>query len=42
MGEILDIELPQVEWVILSACNTAGDDGSGQGLTGLARAFFFA
>jgi CHAT domain-containing protein len=42
MGEILDLELPQVEWVILSACNTAGGDGNGQGLTGLARAFFFA
>ena len=42
MSEILDFQLPQVEWVILSACNTAGDDGSGQGLTGLARAFFFA
>ena len=42
MSEILDFRLPQVEWVILSACNTAGDDGSGQGLTGLARAFFFA
>ena len=42
MSEILDFQLPEVEWVILSACNTAGDDGSGQGLTGLARAFFFA
>lgn len=42
MGEILDLELPNVKWVILSACNTAGGDGSGQGLTGLARAFFFA
>jgi CHAT domain-containing protein/Tfp pilus assembly protein PilF len=42
MGEILDFQLPQVEWVILSACNTAGGDGSGQGLSGLARAFFFA
>lgn len=42
MSEILDFQLPQVDWVILSACNTAGSDGSGQGLTGLARAFFFA
>jgi CHAT domain-containing protein len=42
MSEILDFQLPKVDWVILSACNTAGDDGSGQGLTGLARAFFFA
>jgi CHAT domain-containing protein len=28
--------------VILSACNTAADDGSGEGLSGLARAFFYA
>ncbi|MGD9850872.1 MAG: tetratricopeptide repeat protein [Nitrospirales bacterium] len=42
MGEILDFRLPKVDWVILSACNTAGGDGSGQGLSGLARAFFFA
>lgn len=42
MGEILDFQLPKVDWVILSACNTAGGDGSGQGLSGLARAFFFA
>lgn len=42
MGEILEFPLPQVDWVILSACNTAGGDGSGQGLTGLARAFFFS
>ncbi len=42
MGEILEFQLPQVDWVILSACNTAGGDGSGQGLTGLARAFFFS
>jgi len=31
------------DWVILSACNTASDDGKGgQGLSGLARAFFYA
>jgi CHAT domain-containing protein/tetratricopeptide (TPR) repeat protein len=32
------------DWVILSACNTAAGDGSGstQGLSGLARAFFYA
>jgi CHAT domain-containing protein len=32
------------DWVILSACNTAGPDGSlgGESLSGLARAFFFA
>ncbi len=42
MGEILDFQLPNVDWVILSACNTGGDDGNGQGLTGLARLFFYA
>ena len=32
------------EWVVLSACNTAGPDGSlgGESLSGLARAFFYA
>lgn len=32
------------DWVILSACNTAAGDGSygAEGLSGLARAFFFA
>ena len=31
------------DWVILSACNTASADGNGgQGLSGLARAFFYA
>lgn len=31
------------DWVILSACNTAAGDGdSGAGLSGLARAFFYA
>jgi CHAT domain-containing protein len=32
------------DWVILSACNTAAGDGSegAPGLTGLARAFFYA
>ncbi|MEO9562978.1 CHAT domain-containing protein [Parasphingorhabdus sp.] len=31
------------DWVILSACNTASGDGKGApGLSGLARAFFFA
>jgi CHAT domain-containing protein/tetratricopeptide (TPR) repeat protein len=32
------------DWVLLSACNTAGPDGSlaGEGLSGLARAFFYA
>ena len=31
------------DWVLLSACNTAaGEGGSAEGLSGLARAFFFA
>ncbi|MBD1548683.1 CHAT domain-containing protein [Roseibium aggregatum] len=31
------------DWVLLSACNTAAGDGEGaEGLSGLARAFFFA
>jgi len=30
------------DWVILSACNTASSDGSGESLSGLARAFFYA
>lgn len=42
MEDILQLKLPNSDWVILSACNTAGDDGSGESLSGLARAFFFA
>ena len=42
MDEILVLHLPQTEWVVLSACNTAAADNSGEGLSGLARAFFFA
>lgn len=42
MDDILQLKLPHTEWVILSACNTAGDNGSGESLSGLARAFFFA
>jgi CHAT domain-containing protein len=32
------------DWVVLSACNTAADDGTpdGSGLSGLAKAFFYA
>jgi CHAT domain-containing protein/TolA-binding protein len=32
------------DWVVLSACNTAADDGASgaEGLSGLARAFFYA
>lgn len=42
LEEVLQLKLPNTDWVILSACNTAGDDGSGESLSGLARAFFFA
>ena len=42
LEEILRLQLPNTEWVVLSACNTAAGDGSGDGLSGLARAFFFA
>jgi CHAT domain-containing protein/tetratricopeptide (TPR) repeat protein len=43
MSEIASLDL-DAEWVILSACNTAAGDGSSgaAGLSGLARAFFFA
>ena len=38
---LLDLD---ADWVILSACNTAAADGTpgGEGLSGLAKAFFFA
>ena len=42
MEDVVALKLPNTEWVILSACNTAGDNGSGESLSGLARAFFFA
>ncbi|MBS8225414.1 CHAT domain-containing protein [Vannielia litorea] len=42
-SEIADMSL-SAEWVILSACNTAGGDGrpDAEGLSGLARAFLVA
>ena len=41
-SEIAQLDL-NAEWVILSACNTAGGDRPGaQGLSGLAKAFFYA
>lgn len=42
-SEVADLRL-SAEWVILSACNTAGSDGrpDAEGLSGLARAFLYA
>jgi CHAT domain-containing protein len=42
MSDILQINL-DADWVILSACNTAGGGDKGaEALSGLARAFFYA
>ncbi len=42
-SEIAELDL-NADWVVLSACNTAGSDGrpDAEGLSGLARAFLFA
>ncbi|MBL8670719.1 MAG: CHAT domain-containing protein [Alphaproteobacteria bacterium] len=42
-SEVAQLKL-DADWVILSACNTAAPDGSptAEGLSGLAKAFFFA
>jgi CHAT domain-containing protein len=42
-SEVADLKL-SANWVILSACNTAGGDGrpDAEGLSGLARAFLYA
>lgn len=42
-SEIAQLRL-NADWVILSACNTAGDDGTpgAEGLSGLAKAFFYS
>jgi len=42
LEDIVRLKLDNTDWVILSACNTAAADGSGEGLSGLVRAFFFA
>jgi CHAT domain-containing protein len=42
-GEISQLKL-DADWVVLSVCNTAAPDGTpgAEGLSGLARAFFYA
>ena len=42
LEDVLHLNLARTNWVILSACNTAGGEYRGDNLTGLARAFFFA
>lgn len=41
-SEIEELRLDGAELVVLSGCNTGGSDGSGESLTGLARAFIQA
>lgn len=42
LEDVLSLKL-NADWVVLSACNTAGADGKAEdALTGLARGFFFA
>lgn len=42
LDDVLSLKL-NADWVVLSACNTAGDDGRAEeALSGLARGFFFA
>ncbi len=42
LDDILGLKL-DADWVVLSACNTASDDGRAEeALSGLARGFFFA
>jgi CHAT domain-containing protein/tetratricopeptide (TPR) repeat protein len=42
IDDIVRLELKNNRWLILSACNTDSPDGSGEGLSGLTRAFFYA
>jgi CHAT domain-containing protein len=42
VDEIVLLKLDAAQWVLLSACNTTAADSSGEGLSGLARAFFSA
>ena len=42
LEDVLSLKL-NADWVVLSACNTAGADGKAEeALSGLARGFFFA
>jgi CHAT domain-containing protein len=42
MDKVISLKL-NADWVVLSACNTAGGEGAGsEALSGLGRAFFFA
>ena len=41
MGEILGLKI-SADWVVLSACNTAAPDGTGEAASGLGRAFLYA
>jgi CHAT domain-containing protein len=40
-SEVTPLKL-DADWVIMSACNTGGGDQTGEALSGLARAFFYA
>jgi CHAT domain-containing protein/Flp pilus assembly protein TadD len=42
LEDVLGLKLRQTQWVVLSACNTAAPSGSGEGFSGLTRAFFYA
>ena len=42
LDDVMSLKLKRTEWVILSACNTAAPGGSGEGFSGLTRAFFYA
>jgi CHAT domain-containing protein len=42
LEDVLALKLEQTQWVVLSACNTAAPSGSGEGFSGLVRAFFYA
>jgi CHAT domain-containing protein/tetratricopeptide (TPR) repeat protein len=40
--DILGLELQNNDWLILSGCNTGASNGTGEGLSSLVRAFFYA